>query len=169
MRTVVGKRSVMVVAVVIAWRAASELVERRRLLDRSGELERRLSSRRAGALARALERSGVRSRERAAVPVGVHGSVHVGAVGGADVDDVGLLEAAMRRSTLVRAGAWQEASVAAPDHRAGTVPLHAMLLAVAGVALTLVPLVRPLADGAPWLAGAGISLVVVACLSVRRR
>ncbi len=52
--------------------------------------------------------------------------------------------------------------------RSGQPPTWALPVAGLGVALTIVPLVRPLADVAPWLALAGGALVLAAMLGARR-
>ncbi|MCW2922947.1 MAG: hypothetical protein JWM98_351, partial [Thermoleophilia bacterium] len=127
-------------AVVVAWRGASELLERRRELMATGELATRLGVRRRRQVARALVAGGVDPR--------VHASVHVGRIAESDVDDVGLLEAAMRRAT---AGAALRAVRDAPGEPGGGQALLGAPLALAGAVTTAVALVRPLADGSPFL------------------
>jgi hypothetical protein len=224
-----------VVTIVATWRAASELIARRRELVATGELARRIEDRRRAVLDAALVRAGVRERTRVLVLAGgpalpdrrTLAAVQVGAVrGGADVDDVGLLEGAMRRAasermdvsaTGVRRRAERRAREAArrgdqhlaaevlvdaPEapRRAASGPRPARqprrdggwtdwrflesqvaieesverlptweLPAVAtGALLTFAPLVRPLADAAPWLAIAGLALVAAGWLGARR-
>ncbi len=191
-------RPLFAILVVAAWRGASELVARRRQLQASGELGRRIARRRALRVEHALVRAGLRAHVSAPVrvPVAVagdpatharrmHASVQVGSVAAADLDDVGLLEAAMRRSvvrrTLVtpiddRADAHRTdwggmLENTNPVQRAwrivealGALPLLAMVL---GVSLTFFPLVRPLDDIAPWLAIGGLALVVAGVLGAR--
>lgn len=48
------------------------------------------------------------------------------------------------------------------------VPVAAFLLVLTSVAVTVAALVRPLSDGAPWLALAGVALVVAGTLVARR-
>ena len=194
-------RPIRVLALVAAWRSLTELLVRRRELQASGELERRLAARRARRIDQALARAGLLAPARERVPVQVtvptiadpteprmastHASVHVGSITGPDLDDVGLLEAAMRRAADRRAlvtpidersdahrtdwgGMLEDAS---PVERAwrvvealGALPLLAM---VVGVSLTFFPLVRPLHDAAPWLALGGLALVVAGAIGAR--
>ncbi|MCW2927599.1 MAG: hypothetical protein JWM86_1567 [Thermoleophilia bacterium] len=172
-------------AVVASWRGASELVWARRELARVGVLEPRMQARRVARIDRALDVRGL-ARSMA--------SVSIGSVRGADVDvdDIGLLEGAMRRaarermavsSTGVSRTAAATSVELAPtpdwgsmlvDERAATTrgargrrlvtawPVASIAL---GMATTFVPLVRPLADGAPWLALAGASLVLAGVLA----
>ena len=178
---------------VLAWRGASEVVERRRALARTGELDLRVTLRRRERIEHALVRAGVREPARALVPVTVpvavesrtHSSVHVGSVTGADLDDVGLLEAAMRRAATQRAlvtpvddrsdahrtdwgSMLDDGSPVERARRAvvalGVLPVLAM---VSGVALTCFPLVRPLADSAPWFAFGGLALVLAGAIGAR--
>lgn len=109
MRRIVGMGGLTAFAVVAAWRAASEVLERRALLARTGELDLLLQARRERGIAAALTCVGL--REPAPLPVAVvadptatavHASVHVGSVRGGDIDDVGLLEGAMRRAAAER-------------------------------------------------------------------
>lgn len=290
MRTKLGIGGVIVLTAAL-WRAASELIERMRHLDARGDLGPRLARRRVELVDRALLLAGVSApaRELALVPVqagaarpagasvasrsvpipsmpslSTHASVQVGLVRGGpgDVDDVGLLEGAMRRAasdrmdvsaTGVRRKAMRRARravdhgdlhvaaevlAAAPEPAPGVAaavaaasprparqavpraprparlapslaPVEAPILvprpprrdggwtdwrwlagepeveldagrsaagertwplptALAGVLLTLVPLVRPLSDGSPWLAVAGIALVIAAWAGSRR-
>lgn len=87
-----------VALLVAAWRGLTELLVRRRELEVTGELGRRVERRRAQRIEHALVRAGVRAPTREAVLVPVHATVQVGSIHGADLDDVGLLEAAMRRT-----------------------------------------------------------------------
>lgn len=187
-----------VLAIVAVWRALTEVLVRRNELRAAGDLDRRVASRRRDRIELALVRARVRSREpeRVRVPVvigapaearsrGVHASVHVGSITGADLDDVGLLEAAMRRAADRRAlvtpiddrsdahrtdwGGMLEG--AGPVERAwrvvealGALPLLAI---VVGVSLTFFPLVRPLHDMAPWMALGGLALAVAGAVGAR--
>ncbi|MCW2924036.1 MAG: hypothetical protein JWM98_1440, partial [Thermoleophilia bacterium] len=58
---------------------------------------------------------------------------------------------------------------ASPGEPGGGQALLAAPLAVAGALTTAVALVRPLADGSPFLALAGLACVGAAALLVRRR
>lgn len=180
-------------AVVGAWRAAAELLERRRLLAASGLLAPRVAERRTRRVRRALDRLGLEPRRE-----GVHAAVRVGEVDDPDVDDVALLEGAMRRasrapsvSTQPRAAQparkpvtdWgdllQVARVPARPHAhdsaarspgvGARVPAWATVLAGVGVALTFAALVRPLEPAAPWLAAGGVALALAGWLASRRR
>lgn len=195
MRRIARNTPIRVVLLVAAWRGLTELLVRRRQLQATGELGRRLELRRMLRIEHALVRAGLRAPARALVRVPVvgdataqpriHASVHVGSIAGPDLDDVGLLEAAMRRAadrrTLVTpiddrpdahrtdwGGMLEDAN---PIERAwrvvealGAVPLLAM---VVGVSMTFYPLVRPLDDVAPWLALGGLALVVAGVLGAR--
>ena len=91
---------------VAAWRGLSELLLRRCELASTGELELRVARRRSDRIERTLARARLRApaREAVRVPVvaatrsGVHATVEVGSIQGSDIDDVGLLESAMRRA-----------------------------------------------------------------------
>ncbi|MCW2922166.1 MAG: hypothetical protein JWL76_2040 [Thermoleophilia bacterium] len=184
------------VAIVVAtWRGLTELLVRRRELASTGELDLRVARRRAERIDGALVRAGVSASAREAVRVPVsafaptHASVQVGSIHGSDLDDVGLLEAAMRRSSArpplvtyiddaasdaatAHATAWGEMlgeeNVVERFRRVvvalGTLPLLALVL---GVALTFYPLVRPLDDIAPWFAIGGLALVGAGVLGAR--
>jgi len=182
MRQFVGRGALWATFVVVAWRGLSELVIRRRELAAAGLLAPRIAARRADRIGRALAAAGFSGRER----VVVHASVHVGAVRPADVDDVGLLEAAMRRAarerTLVAADGMHAATLAprvevrgevdgspARERARANQAWWLVPLALAAVALTLVPLVRPLDPAAPWFALAGGALASAAWLASRRR
>jgi hypothetical protein len=113
MRRFVGSGAALTVMLVAAWRASSEVLERRADLRARGALGPLLAERRVRLLEAALVRAGVRERERVLVTVATHpgaevdlrsyASVYVGRVGvGVDVDDVGLLEGAMRRAAAER-------------------------------------------------------------------
>ncbi len=184
-----------VLFVVAAWRGLSELLIRRQELESTGELAHRIAARRTARIERALARAGVCAPARQAVlvpvvadpsaPSRVHASVQVGSIHGADVDDVGLLESAMRRTAAkaplvtyvddrsdAHRTAWGdmlgEENVVERAWRAvealGALPLLTM---VVGVALTFYPLVRPLDDLAPWLAIGGLALVAAGVIGSR--
>lgn len=111
---------VMGTAIVVAcWRGLSELVARMRELAATGELALRVEARRLQQVSDALVRAHAREAARVPVLVGggvatraprmaampdvrCHASVQVGAVRDADIDDVGLLEGAMRRAASER-------------------------------------------------------------------
>lgn len=227
MRPMPGYGSGALLLVVGLWRGASELLSRYRDLRASGELARRVEARRHAMLDRAIALARVRERAYSPpvlVPAfgAVHASVQVGTDpgNGDDVDDVGLLEGAMRRaaqermdvsSTGVRRTAAKRvrraaargqrhlavdvlanAPAAAPPPAPRTErprradggwtdwewlagasdrrrPLTWQLPAVLGGGLlTLVPLVRPLHEASPWLAIAGIALVLAGWAGARR-
>lgn len=168
--TTVGTGGVVMLVVVAIWRGAAELLERRRMLMATGQLATRVAARRRAAVDRALARTLANdartqdiwrgtSRRRVAVPVAgsdtMHRAVHAGRVRSDDVDDVGLLEAAMRRA------ADESPAVARSDS-------GAIVLACIGIGATFVPVVRPLADWAPALALVGAALVLAAWLVARR-
>jgi hypothetical protein len=131
MRRFIGSGVAWTIAFVAAWRAASELLERRARLLVDGELAPRLAARRLQLLERALVRAGIREPQRVLVAVSsgvdlrAHASVYVGRAGlGADIDDVGLLEGAMRRAAAERMDvsatgvSRRRRSVRRPAHRA---------------------------------------------------
>lgn len=165
--------------VVMLWRGISALAIRSRQLDASGELALRMARRRADRSARALHRCGLAPASLG--PARVLAAVHVGAVAYDDVDDVALLEAAMRRAARDRVGAQsgvlvrgrarsEEVAVGAMPaaEPASQVRWWVLPLAAAAVACTTAAVVRPLADGAPAFAVAGIALVAAAWLASRR-
>lgn len=194
MRGIAGSGWLGAALVVAFWRGASEFIARVRSLAREGVLEQRVAARRAARIQRALARAGLPMRVAELVPVVatagamVDRTVHVGRVGSVDHDDVGLLEAAMRRAARERMGvdagriarraydqvdwatllAEPEAAGRHGGRGAGIRDFAPVLLAGAGVALTIVPLVRPLAGAAPWLALAGGALVLAAWVATRR-
>jgi hypothetical protein len=173
-------------AVIAAWRALSELLLRRRVLCVDGVLDARIADQRARRVRRALERSNLssaheRARSRACA------TPDVGKVRAGDFDDLGSLEGAMRRAPSDRIdevvarmpeaeittdwAALLEPSTAATNPAASQsapVPVAAFLLVLTSVAVTVAALVRPLSDGAPWLALAGVALVVAGTLVARR-
>lgn len=162
---------VAVLVVVAAWRAIAELVARHRALAASGRLAGLVAGRREQRFTRALAKLGIVA---APVPAPVHASVHVGGIRAGDVDDVGLLEGAMRRAARDRVieAAERElvgrsASFVMGD-RELSVPAWALVIVASGAALTVAPLVRPLADAAPWLALAGGALALCGWLAARR-
>jgi hypothetical protein len=181
MRTASGW--VAAVLAIAGWRALAELLDRRAALRRSGVLERRLAARRELRVQRALAAAGL-ARTRRDV---VHVAVHVGAVPPGDPDDVGLLEAAMRRAARDRIEVDERGGVRSSPRRtdwsallaqsSGRVgdgdgaraPAWTIVLVATGVAFTLPALVRPLADAAPWLALAGGVLVLAGWLGSRGR
>lgn len=201
-----GKLPIFTMMAIAAWRVVSELVVRRRALASTGELARRIDARRSARVERALVHAHVRVPVvdalvptrivRVPVPVsagwgsvvpapGIHASVQVGSIHGSDLDDVGLLEAAMRRAAHQRAlvtqvddrsdahstdwGGMLEDGGAVDRARRVVVALGAipLLAIVLGVCLTFVPLVRPLDDVAPWLALGGLALVVAGVVAAR--
>jgi hypothetical protein len=181
MREIVARRWGIAVATIVGWRALSELLLRRRELRIGGVLDARIAERRDLRVRSALERAGLaRAYERARSPV--YAAVDVGRVRAGDLDDVGLLEGAMRRAPRDRMDGvvvrmpdpetdWAvllEPSTPEPAAPAPPVVLGARLLVLVGAALTLVPLVRPLSDGAPWLALGGLAFVVAGLLLARR-
>ncbi|MCB0877830.1 MAG: hypothetical protein KDC46_02465 [Thermoleophilia bacterium] len=194
MRRIAGSGWVGTMLVVVLWRALSELLLRMSVLREAGELDRRVAARRRARVDRALASwsvSRVRARELARVTVPVttgpqaDASVYVGATGGADLDDIGLLEAAMRRAARDRMAVGPEGVTTRPrrldwgrlldrgddDHGAAAadrVPWWSVVVAAVGVALTVAALVRPLGDPAPVLAIAGSMLVVAALVAGRR-
>jgi len=96
MRRIIGIGGIVTAAVVLVWRLCSEALDERRRMVATGELAARLKAREAARYLRAGVR--VPQVER----VRVHAAVHVGSSRRSDVDDiddVGLLEGAMRRST----------------------------------------------------------------------
>lgn len=121
MRRFVGIRSFLVLALVGAWRGASELLERRRELVAAGVLDTRIAARRAGRIDRALAAAGLVRAEL--VPARVHASVSVGSSvrTGSDVDDVGLLEGAMRRAARERMAVTSDGVARRPFDRSSVV------------------------------------------------
>jgi hypothetical protein len=150
-RSILRSGWVTTLLVVAGWRGLSELVARHRLLDDQGVLARRVEQRRAARISRALARAGLdqaeayRANAYAAMPGGVR-----------DPRGVGPLATAM--------GGPIRADLGHSDR----LPAWAVPVAGVGVALTLVPLVRPLADIAPWLAAAGLALAFAAWSAARR-
>lgn len=277
MREFIRSWLVPVAIVVAVWRGLSELLVRARELAASGELALRLEARRLQQVSDALARA--RTREPARVRVGAgtdsrscasgllgpgpdlrsHAAVRVGAVRDRDIDDVGLLEGAMRRAASERMdvaasgvrrravrrarraaaqddphlaaellsaaprpvsaeaaeavgpapreaipaprrppaparrrrataadappapavagaprrdGGWTDWRwLAADADDAGDRPLTAtwpLFTVLCGALLTFAPLVRPLAEPAPWLAVAGLALVLAGWIGARR-
>lgn len=172
--------------VVASWRLTSELVARSAVLRRTGRITELVQQRDARRISRALAREGILVDPRRVVLA----SVHVGGIRAGDIDDVGLLEGAMRRAARDRIGAdgrasrrveapgrsaedwaWLAASTSAGDHAPDggrRAPAWAVAMVAAGAVLTLVPLVRPLGDAAPWLAAASLALVAAGALAARR-
>jgi hypothetical protein len=144
MRSILRSGWVSTLLVVAGWRGLSELVARHRQLDDQGVLAWRVEQRRAARRSRALARAKLIPSEAAAPS-------HV-----TEPRSVGLLAAAM--------GGPMHADL---DH-SDRLPAWAVPIAGVGVALTLVPLMRPLADVAPWLAGLGLMLALAAWVAARR-
>jgi hypothetical protein len=184
MRTVVRSGWAGTLLVVAGWRGASELAARRRVLVEAGELAPRIAARRARRIDRALGSAGLRPA--------THAAVHVGATRVDDLDDLGLLDAAMRRAARERMGVdaagisrraddrvdWvelladspREVDLPAPRAAARTAaPWWAVAGAVGAVALTIGPLVRPLGAASPWLALAGLALGLATWAAAGRR
>jgi hypothetical protein len=193
------------VVIVAAWRSLSELLLRRRELASTGELALRVQRRRADRIEHALVRAGLRApvREAVLVPVAVggpmrnavHATVQVGSIHGSDLDDVGLLEAAMRRTaakpplvTYIDETQSSAAAAPAPVSAHGTawgdmlgeenvverfrrlvVALASLplLAMILGVTLTFYPLMRPLDDVAPWFAVGGLAFIAAGVLGAR--
>ena len=173
--------------VVVFWRGLSELLLRKSQLSASGELACRLDTRRTARIGRALGRVGLPAAT--GLPVRVHAAVYVGSVSLDDPDDVALLEGAMRRAARDRVDRGDGAQRVRTDRGALAEPEARVRaraqqldgvseslgqwwpvpLATVGVVVTFVAIVRPLADAAPWLALAGISIVAIAWIASRQR
>ena len=173
MRHSFGKGSISLLVVVATWRALSQLWLRMRELTLCGELAVRRARRHASAVDRQLRCARARDERGDSIGVvqfrarGVHASVHVGAAPDAhDIDDMGLLEAAMRRAARLPTETVADLEAGATDN--ARVPRWSMALVASGLVMTLIPLVRPLADAAPWLALAGFALVAAGALAARR-
>ncbi len=194
MRQIVDNGWVRTLLLIACWRGMSELLERRRALAASGVLQRRIDRRRALRIDRAVAAAGFSRARARRVPVAVttgpavDHAVHVGSTGSYDLDDVGLLEAAMRRAARDRQGVdargltsrprptdWgglleraTEVTGRAANGAKQLAPPWTVVAGVAGVVLTFLPLLRPLADAAPWLAAGGFALVLAAVIGSRR-
>jgi hypothetical protein len=188
MRQLMRSGWISTMVVVACWRGVSELLARQHQLAASGVLEGRLESRRAARIGRALGRRGRADVE--AAPARVLAAVHVGSVSVDDLDDVALLEGAMRRAArdrVVRGKAGRACrtdwgALAEPPARArakaaghgraaqgGRVEQWwPVPVALVGVAATFAAIVRPFAEHSPWLAAAGISIVLASWLAARR-
>ncbi|MCW2960362.1 MAG: hypothetical protein JWM25_1348 [Thermoleophilia bacterium] len=90
------------VVTAVLWRLAAGLAREWMLLSGSGELERRLERRRVRRLALVAVEAGVAPSPDPLGGRGVHRTVRAGAVRPDDVDDMGLLEAAMRSTARAR-------------------------------------------------------------------
>lgn len=189
MRRAIGLGWLMTLLVVFAWRAASELTIVARRLSATGELQDRIQRRRGDRITRALARAEAsHARGEAAlarVPVRVHvdQAVSIGATAGDDLDDIGLLDASMRRAARDRMTAdssgfrrsprrsvdWVQLLADESSRAAdGVVPWWSMSFGMLAAALSVVPLTRPLGDLAPGFAVAGIALAIAALLASRR-
>ncbi|MCW2956682.1 MAG: hypothetical protein JWO69_1551 [Thermoleophilia bacterium] len=142
-------------------------------LRATGELALRLERRRVRHLARVAVTAGVPPTPDPLARRGVHAAVYAGRVQAGDVDDMGLLEAAMQAAARRRAEAIARHTVvvaASPTVAMERLaPVWTIGVALLGLGLTLVPLVRPLEAVAPWLAVAGVALVLVGWLGARRQ
>lgn len=153
------------------WRTVSELLEQQRQLSSSGLLADRVAWRRARSVQRAL--------------VSVDAAVSIGRVHVDDVDDIGLLDAAMRRAARTRfsvdhpyrqlplaaGGQVDWVSVLLDDHDSPTyryLRWLGLLVGFTSVGLTTVALVRPLSEPAPWFALSGLALAAVTLMLTRR-
>ena len=186
MRRILATGGVVAAVIVASWHIVARLLEVHRRLAGTGELDERRARRRRARVERAIIRARARgplwsARERVLVPV--HASVQVGAVRDADIDidDIGLLDASMRRAA--RAARERPAVARAPlpmivptrsndftwleQQRPAAARLVGPMLLVAGAAVTLAPLVRPLGDAAPWLALVALCLVAAGWMLVR--
>ena len=147
------------VAIVGCWRACSELMIRSRELRRSGQLRVRLEDRSAQRRIHAFARARLDPAwARSGVQAGAS-SVH---------RERDLLKRAMARTVAIEDAAG--AATGPVSHGADVRPVawFAVVGAVAGVVLSSIALVRPLADGAPWFALAGGALIIAAMLGASR-
>jgi hypothetical protein len=180
MRKFLATGGVTATVIVASWHILARFLETQRRLAASGELEQRRVARRRARIDMAISRARERETSRRAVRHGalvpVYASVQVGSVREAeiDIDDVGLLEASMRRRLRVvpepPVVARMPLPIVAPirsndftwleQQRPVRARLTGPALLVGGATATLVPLMRPLGDAAPWMA------LVAACLVV---
>jgi len=161
MRQSVLRPSLLLALAALLWGGCSAVLRRRSELNATGELQRLPRARRDRALHRALVDAGLVSPRIVLLSERpVFRTILAPAVAS--------LAATRREERRGQAQAILRTRDRARERASRRVPLTATLLALGAVALTLIPLVRPLAEASPWLAGAGMALALAALLSARR-
>jgi hypothetical protein len=165
-------------------RIVNEIRAEHRRLRTSGQLDELLAARRIRLEAVRIDRL----RRRFAVPVPVpvpvtsaatantvrvrpYASVHVGNIGGIDVDDIGLLAAAMQRARPIERFPGSDATPAAKasGRRALLARACGIVILMSAAAASIAVLTRPLSDESPHVAMAAAALGAAGWLLTRDR